>query len=126
MDILTPAQSPGTNGSAGTGGFPPADPLPIVHYLTSVLEAALGADREDLENPGSLLHKSRYADTVQRCTRFATDTQTVLYIQKDLVPASTTTNGTTETSESSLLVARKEKRTPLADLTQNRRLTCTR
>lgn len=97
MDVLAPQQNPGPNGAA-TEPFPAIDPLLLVQYLTSVLEVALGADKEDLESPGSLLHKSRHADTVQRCIRFATDIQTVLYIQKDLVPSSAIENGSEEPS----------------------------
>jgi dynein heavy chain 1 len=37
---------------------------------------------------GSLLHKSRYSETISRCTRFASDTQNVLYIQKDFANSS--------------------------------------
>jgi dynein heavy chain 1, cytosolic len=97
MDVLASPQSPGANGSA-PAPFPVVDPTRVVQYLTSALEVTLGADRDDLESPGSLLHKSRYTDTIQRCTRFATDTQSALYIQKDLVPSSTVENGVEESS----------------------------
>lgn len=98
MEVASP-QEPGANGVAAAP-FPSVDPARVVEHLAAVCEVALGATREDLEAPGSLLHKTRYADTVQRCTRFATDTQTTLYIQKDLNPSSTVQNGDDEPSMS--------------------------
>ena len=77
--------SPSTNGLATTT-FPTVDPNIIVEYLASVLETTLGASRRDLEKNGSLLSKSQSSDTVQRCTRFATESQLVLYVQKLVTP----------------------------------------
>ncbi|KAH8593491.1 cytoplasmic dynein-like protein 1 heavy chain 1 [Bisporella sp. PMI_857] len=76
--------------SPSTNGVPTAalttDPNVVVEYLAAVLQITLGASREDLENNGSLLSKSRYSDTIQRCTRFASESQQlVLYVQKDVV-----------------------------------------
>jgi dynein heavy chain 1 len=78
--VTSPAASPSTNG----GGFPPIDALVVVDYLASVLQITLGAARKDLENVGSLLSKARLAETVQRCQRFATESQVALYVQKDI------------------------------------------
>ena len=78
--MTSPAASPSTNG----GGFPAIDPSVVVDHLSSVLEITLGAARKDLENVGSLLSKARLAETVQRCQRFATESQVVLYVQKDI------------------------------------------
>ncbi|ERT02584.1 dynein heavy chain, cytoplasmic [Sporothrix schenckii ATCC 58251] len=88
--------SPLTPGGSAVGaGVSPSsyvDPARVVDHIAAVLEAALGATREELEAPGSLLSKSRYADTVQRCSRFAHEPQVVsLYIQKDLLPTSAIT-----------------------------------
>ena len=85
MESLTvsPA-SPSPNGVASSP-FPPIDPTLVVEHLAAVIETALGATRKELENVGSLLSKARYSDTVQRCTRFATESQLVLYVQKDIV-----------------------------------------
>jgi dynein heavy chain 1 len=84
--------SPGTNGVANTP-FAAVDPVRVVDHLTVLLEAALGATRAELEAPGSLLSKTRYSDTLQRCSRFALDTQVALYIQKDLIPTDSLENG---------------------------------
>ncbi|EFX05210.1 dynein heavy chain [Grosmannia clavigera kw1407] len=104
MEIIAPSSVAGSSslggiGSSGGGVSPSAtagtatapsyvDPTRVIEHLTAVLEAALGATRDELEAPGSLLSKSRYADTVQRCSRFAHEPQVVsLYIQKDVLPA---------------------------------------
>ncbi|RXG49840.1 hypothetical protein VDGE_00518 [Verticillium dahliae] len=94
MEVASP-QSPGANGVAAAP-FPTIDPVRVVEHLVSACEIALGATREDLEASGSLLHKSRYTDTIQRCNRFATDVQTTLYIQKDIIPSSGIQNGDEE------------------------------
>lgn len=85
--------SPGANGISNAQ-FAAIDPVRVVDHLTVLLEAALGATRTDLEAPGSLLSTTRYSDTLQRCTRFALDTQVALYIQKDIVPGDSLENGT--------------------------------
>lgn len=97
MEVASPQEPGGANGVVAAP-FPSIDPARVVEHLASVCEIALGATKEDLENTGSLLHKSRYSDTIQRCTRFATDTQTTLYIQKDIIPSSTIQNGDEESS----------------------------
>lgn len=86
------ATSPGANGVATTP-FAAVDPVRVVDHLILVLGAALGATRTELEAPGSLLSETRYNDTLQRCNRFAVDTQVALYIQKDLVPTDTLEDG---------------------------------
>lgn len=64
--------------------FPTIEPQRVVDHLAAVCRIALGATQEELEQLGNLLHKTRYADTISRCTRFAADSQNVLYIQKDI------------------------------------------
>lgn len=88
-----PAQTPPANGVVAAP-FPTIEPERVVEYLADVCKVALGATQEELEESGNLLHKSCYAETVSRCTRFATDTQNVLYIQKDIAASSTVENGT--------------------------------
>ncbi|KAF7560337.1 hypothetical protein G7046_g3815 [Stylonectria norvegica] len=83
---------PPANGVAAVP-FPTVEPERVVEHLAAICQITLGASREDLEQTGSLLHKSRYADTITRCTRFASDTQIVLYIQKDVAQSSTVENG---------------------------------
>ncbi|KAJ0425536.1 dynein heavy chain, cytoplasmic [Aspergillus carlsbadensis] len=71
----------------------------IVQYLVDVLQVTLGALKSELENTGSLLSKSKYSETAQRCMRFASESQVALYVQKDLV-ASLDANGTVDCEES--------------------------
>ncbi|EAW13048.1 dynein heavy chain [Aspergillus clavatus NRRL 1] len=59
----------------------------VIQYLVDVLQATLGALKTELESTGSLLSEAKYNETVQRCTRFASESQTALYVQKDLVAA---------------------------------------
>ncbi|KAJ5412924.1 hypothetical protein N7465_005229 [Penicillium sp. CMV-2018d] len=67
----------------------------VIQYLTEVLQVTLGAQRSELESAGSLLSESRYNETLQRCTRFASEAQVALYVQKDIVTVEET-NGETE------------------------------
>ncbi|MCJ1433426.1 hypothetical protein MMC27_002786 [Xylographa pallens] len=90
MDVVSP----------GANGRPPSallsasiDPNLVVQHLLDVLEVTLGASSSDLDGPGSLLSKARKSETIQRCTRFASESQVVLYIQKD-VASPEATNGT--------------------------------
>jgi len=83
--LVNGATSPPTNGLA-TSTFTTVDPSVVVEYLASVLQITLGALRKDLEHSESLLSPSRYSETVQRCTRFAAESQVVIYVQKDIVP----------------------------------------
>lgn len=76
----------GANGHS-TFPIPPAaiNPETVVQHLTDLLEVTLGASSEDLQRYDSLLSPSRKQDTLQRCTRFASESQVALYVQKDLV-----------------------------------------
>jgi len=86
--------SPGANGAVPTAfGI---HPRLVLDYLTPLLEAALGARREELTAPGSLLSDSQRANTESRCLRFASDSAVALYIQKDIVPISSLENGNGE------------------------------
>jgi dynein heavy chain 1 len=67
----------------------------VIQYLTEVLQVTLGALKSELETAGSLLSEARYNETVQRCTRFASESQVALYVQKDIAGAEET-NGENE------------------------------
>lgn len=83
MEVVSPGASNG--GLAASSPLPLADPSVVVQHLTEVLQVTLGALKKDLESAGSLLSKAKYSETVQRCTRFASETQVALYAQKELV-----------------------------------------
>ncbi|KAG6366173.1 hypothetical protein INS49_000349 [Diaporthe citri] len=110
MDAAVSPQPPGTpvngNGANGINGVNPGaplvamDPARVVEHLAHLLEAALGASRDELEATGSLLSKARYNDTLQRCTRFANDAVVSLYIQKDLPATPQLENGDVDSKPS--------------------------
>ena len=85
-----PLVAPGPNGVSTTTSLPIIDPTVVVDHLTNILQITLGASRQDLEAPGSLLSPLGYADTIQRCARFASENQLALYVQKDQAKASGT------------------------------------
>lgn len=82
--------APGTaNGIRTPSPAPPTiDPQILVDYLVRLLEVNLGAAEADLRGLGSLLSPARLQDTLQRCTRFAQESQTVLYVLKERVDES--------------------------------------
>lgn len=98
----TPANGTGVNGANavnsvnGSSPLITMDPARVVEHLAQLLEAALGATREELEAPGSLLSTARYSDTLQRCTRFANDALVSMYIQKDIIATPQLENGDAE------------------------------
>jgi len=96
MDVVAPVQapSPGPNGVT-TPPFVTIEPARVVGHLATLLEAALGATREELEDVGSLLSQASYADTLSRCSRFTGDSQ-ALYIQKSLAPTTQLENDAPE------------------------------
>lgn len=78
--------SPGANGHSPSSVLSTTiDPSIVVRHLVDLLEITLGASTEDLESQGSLLSESKRHDTVQRCTRFASEPQVALYVLKDVV-----------------------------------------
>ncbi|KAH1518925.1 dynein heavy chain [Aspergillus fumigatus] len=80
------------------------DSAALIQYLVDVLQATLGALKTELESTGSLLSEAKYSETVQRCTRFASESQVALYVQKDLV-ASEGTNAAEDGEASSVQYA---------------------
>jgi dynein heavy chain 1 len=75
------------NGSIRTPSpTPPAiDPGTIVEHLQKVLSVNLGASENDLYASGSLLSPAKRDETLQRCSRFASEGQSALYLMKNRV-----------------------------------------
>ncbi|KAL8861740.1 MAG: hypothetical protein Q9178_001941 [Gyalolechia marmorata] len=98
MEVVTP----GANGHP-TASIAPAviSPEAVVQHLTDLLEVTLGASPEDLEGPDSLFATSRKQDTLQRCTRFASESQVALYVQKDIVDIQNTDLAANEADDGS-------------------------
>ncbi|KAK2746366.1 hypothetical protein FQN57_003248 [Myotisia sp. PD_48] len=88
MEVASPGVS---NGLAPPPAIlPAADPSDVVQHLADVLQGTLGASKTDLESPGSLLSNAKYPETLQRCERFASESQMALYAHKDLLETETT------------------------------------
>lgn len=86
--MMETAPSPLSPQESTANGISPSslaiDPDKVVEYLAAVVTIALGATREDLGRDGNLLSPAHHADTIQKCIRFAGDSQVVLYIQKEV------------------------------------------
>ena len=99
MEIATPGANggpvPSISSQFGTGTG--IDAGIVVDHLIDLLGITLGASLSDLESHGSLLSKSKRPDTIQRCQRFASEAQVVLYVQKDLI-STEKTNGVNASS----------------------------
>ncbi|KAI9703864.1 MAG: hypothetical protein M1836_007636 [Candelina mexicana] len=80
-----PMVSQGPNGIVPATTYTSINPKFVFEHLVSLLKVTLGASKQDLERPGSLLSKTKHSDTVQRCTRFASESQVALYVQKDII-----------------------------------------
>ena len=84
MEVVSPGQ--GINGHGPSSPKSATiDPDLIVRHLAELLEVTLGATTEDLERKDSILSTARRRDTVQRCTRFASESQVALYVQKSFI-----------------------------------------
>lgn len=77
----------GVNGLSNGNSVAPSpasvDPETIIQYLVSVLDVTLGATRQELESCDNLLSGAKRQDTISRCERFALESQTALYVQKE-------------------------------------------
>jgi len=98
MEVVTPGVP---NGAPTADTIVAVDSGTVIQYLTEVLQVTLGALKSELESAGSLLSATKYSETAQRCTRFASESQVALYVQKDIVAAEET-NGETEGSGESV------------------------
>ena len=81
MEVASPGQ--GVNGNPSpVPSIAAIDADLVVRHLVDLLEITLGATTEDLETGESLLSEGKRKDTIHRCTRFASESQVVLYVQK--------------------------------------------
>ncbi|KAI9667857.1 MAG: hypothetical protein M1821_000676 [Bathelium mastoideum] len=78
----------GANGTLPPGEAPRFDSQVVIDYIKDVLLVTLGASDQDLTADGSILSTSTRSDTVQRCTRFAQESQVALYVQKERLETS--------------------------------------
>ncbi|GAB7338645.1 hypothetical protein MBLNU457_5378t2 [Dothideomycetes sp. NU457] len=89
-DPIVPATNGTHDGIDGELDGNHFDPQIVVEYLVSVLGATLGVSKQDLESEGSLLFRSQRSVTLARCSKFASESQVALYVQKEI---STAENG---------------------------------
>ena len=83
MEVVSPGQ--GVNGRPSSSSTSTTIDLGIVvRHLVDLLDITLGASTEELENKGSILSEAKKQDTIQRCTRFASESQVALYVHKSL------------------------------------------
>ncbi|TQS39101.1 hypothetical protein Golomagni_00379 [Golovinomyces magnicellulatus] len=65
-----------------------AESIMVLEHITGILETLLGAEKRDLESPGSLLSTDLRKHTLQLCTRFALENHPAIYAMKDvMIPA---------------------------------------
>ena len=94
MEVLSPSTP---NGVAAFIAPPPTDPLVVLEHIAALIQTTLGAARKELEAVGSLLSKSKHSETLNRCARFATESQVALYAQKDQVEEGITNGHSADT-----------------------------
>lgn len=80
MEVLSPAAP---NGNGPSSAPEPADPLAVLEHIANLIETALGAARKELEAVGSLLSKTKHAESLEKCAQFAADSHVAIYAQKD-------------------------------------------
>ncbi|KAF2103413.1 dynein heavy chain [Rhizodiscina lignyota] len=85
---------PGANGIANAASPPTFDPQVLVDHLSNLITVTLGAPKSDLEAYPSFLSQSELPETLQRCSRFASEPQAAaLYVRKDVEAEPLHTNG---------------------------------
>ena len=94
MEVLSPSTP---NGLAAPNSPSTADPFLVLEHIAALIQTTLGAARRELEAVGSLLSKAKHSDTLNRCARFASETQVALYAQKDHIEEAIT-NGDKDSS----------------------------
>ncbi len=80
MEVLSSAVP---NGNGPVSMQQPADPLAVLEHIANLVEVALGAARRELEAVGSLLSKSKHAESLDKCAQFAADSHVAIYAQKE-------------------------------------------
>lgn len=82
MEVLSPSTA---NSITAPNSPSTADPLLVLEHIAALIQSTLGAARKELEAAGSLLSKAKQTETLNRCARFATESQVALYAQKDQI-----------------------------------------
>src|SRR6202046_4682588 len=102
-------RSPSLNTPQGVApSLPPpppstADPILVLEHIAALIQTTLGAARRELEAVGSLLSKAKHPETLNRCARFASESQVALYAQKNQIEEGIT-NGHHDSSGKFILI----------------------
>lgn len=80
MEVATPSAA---NGNGLSPTLEAAQPEAVLEHIANLIETSLGAAREELKALGSLLSDSKHAESLEKVSQFAADTQVALYAQKD-------------------------------------------
>ncbi|TKX19773.1 dynein heavy chain [Elsinoe australis] len=83
LPVETNGDSNGISAEAESSVF---DSQKIIDYLVSILAATLGASRQELEAEGCLLSPALLDDTIDKCTKFALESQVAIHVQKEARP----------------------------------------
>jgi len=61
------------------------NPITLLDHLIDIITLTLGTTKRELESGTSLLSKTRYSETLQRCSKFAGEGLPALYASKELI-----------------------------------------
>lgn len=88
--------SPG--GTGPTSLIPTYPSQQLLEYLVEVLKLTLGAQEREIQSNGSLLSASRKGETLEKCRRFASSSETsqcAVYVIKEVLETEDTSPDTT-------------------------------
>lgn len=80
MEVATPSA---VNGIGPSPTIEAANPEVVLDHIINLIQTSLGAARQELKAVGSLLSDSKRAESLEKVSQFAADTQVALYAQKD-------------------------------------------
>jgi len=91
--VPTPAAA-----AAAASLIPPYNPQILLEYLVEVLKVTLGARDREIQSNGSLLSATRKGETLEKCRRFASSSETsqcAIYVIKEVLETEEATTDTT-------------------------------
>lgn len=96
MEAAVP--TPGGAGQPVVSLIPPYNPHILLEYLVEVLKVTLGARDREIQSNGSLLSATKKGETLEKCRRFASSSETsqcVIYVIKEVLETEEATPDTT-------------------------------
>lgn len=92
MEDSTIASGLGSSSGSNDKDAFSAESITLLEHIAGVLKTLLGAEKQDLERPGSLLSTDLRIHTLQLCTRFAHENHPAIYAMKDAIIPATSGN----------------------------------